>query len=660
MTCTFAPSTSYPSWLVASCVSDVIACCACLAPLGLSLSRGLQLFMNNGKGQDNQLYVAVVHCTIQKSYDCSLTFNSTSSPTQSPGFGPGDEVFKLLIPSSAVGLAFDANNSLLLLGFSGGSLANSKLLKSAGKMIEDRVMMVAVPNPLVSRKFNTTANELYLTFLGNKIISRCLVPFPNNVTCQRPSSSSRRALALVPHGQRHLEESPVFAVSKTLYKKVIPIFAFRTTTIVVVIPVEYGITADVTAQIDLTGKLDVEKQTLSVEIRPNIKLVVSAFAGVDLFIVRGGIKLIAIAVDTSFVPELRLILAPSGGVRACLDAHLEIMPLSVSLNAYYSTFTCITWIDVCVWSWCFSIPWIGWCPDNNFPIVEFRADTISIPLFQICFGPSDIVQPIAPANITLLQIGDNLTASWDVCNITSGKTTIERYGVWIGRTPGAGDVAQNTDLGSARVADFSGALASANVQHGTTLYIQVACSTLEGGSSQRTVVGLVVDKQPPSVLNAVIQRLPPNVSTPDRNGTASGARRLPQAAGTTGASGSESQAGSVQFTSQLPEYFTNATSALVSFEVHPSLCVAAVYYTLSSSPVAMDESAYYFDFAVAGDGARLNGTSATSSALATSSGGATTTQLGWTEPRVFSLQLSNQPFAHDSLVYLVVKAIGCR
>ena len=91
------------------------------------------------------------------------------------------------------------------------------------------------------------------------------------------------------------------------------------------------------------------------------------------------------------------------------------------------------------------------------------------------------------------------------------------------------------------------------------------------------------------------------------------------------------------------------------FEVHPSLCVASVNFTLSSSTNGADTSAYLMDVASAGPGTSLS--NASTVAVATTS--TTNASVGWTEPRSFTQRLTALPVEQDSTVYLVVIVTGC-
>jgi hypothetical protein len=88
-------------------------------------------------GTTNLPYLAVLRCIIVKGYDCSVQFYNASN-TAAP-------VYSLLVPSSATGLAYDAGSHSIVLGFNGGATSKIGLMRTAGRLVEDRIMVFAVP-----------------------------------------------------------------------------------------------------------------------------------------------------------------------------------------------------------------------------------------------------------------------------------------------------------------------------------------------------------------------------------------------------------------------------------------------------------------------------------------------------------------------------------
>ncbi len=102
-------------------------------------------------------YAGVLRCVIQKGYDCRVSFVAlntsrtdvlglhTWSRAVDPDGSPSAAVYELSVPSGAVGLGWDGDARDFLIGFSGGADKNAGLMKSAGRLMEDRIMVIDMP-----------------------------------------------------------------------------------------------------------------------------------------------------------------------------------------------------------------------------------------------------------------------------------------------------------------------------------------------------------------------------------------------------------------------------------------------------------------------------------------------------------------------------------
>ena len=157
-------------------------------------------------------------------------------------------------------------------------------------------------------------------------------------------------------------------------------------------------------QVSLSGKLCIADQQATVGIVPEGKVVTTASLGVPLVIVEAGVSVIGTIMDTTLPPQLTVTVASGGRVRACVDCSLSIRPLAVAVTAYYTTFTCLSWFEVCFTFFCIKLPWIDWCPHTNYVLVDFKTATIVVPLFSFCLGPKIVELPVPPPSIRLQQV----------------------------------------------------------------------------------------------------------------------------------------------------------------------------------------------------------------------------------------------------------------
>jgi hypothetical protein len=106
---------------------------------------------------DLATYAAVMRCVIEKGYDCRVSFLALdTASTDALGMRtwllaedaagePRDAVYELSVPSGAVGLGWDEDARDFLIGFSGGADKKVGFMKSAGRLMEDRIMVIDMP-----------------------------------------------------------------------------------------------------------------------------------------------------------------------------------------------------------------------------------------------------------------------------------------------------------------------------------------------------------------------------------------------------------------------------------------------------------------------------------------------------------------------------------
>ncbi len=116
--------------------------------------------------------------------------------------------------------------------------------------------------------------------------------------------------------------------------------------------------------VNLVGTLCLIDRSASVAVRPYASIVLVGGADATFLIFRAGLQITAEVMRTSVVPKLSVALQNGGKVQACLTLDLEIEPLSVRLDAYFTMMVCIGWRKVCIgrrrWKFCFRVPFLKW------------------------------------------------------------------------------------------------------------------------------------------------------------------------------------------------------------------------------------------------------------------------------------------------------------
>lgn len=186
---------------------------------------GMVVFRHN---VDRKTYAAMTRCTISRGFDCRIEFVAVN--TTSWGLLE-DPVYRLAVPSGAVGLAFDDSDvRQFVFGCNGAAEANVRKVRSSGQFLEGRIMVVDKPI-FVSVPFGVKKNILYASFLGYEILSpRCLIPIGKPCTVLRDARrlereedqlEGRYLVADAPGSARELAEgqSECIAVASQLLRK---------------------------------------------------------------------------------------------------------------------------------------------------------------------------------------------------------------------------------------------------------------------------------------------------------------------------------------------------------------------------------------------------------------------------------------------------------
>jgi hypothetical protein len=366
----------------------------------------------------------------------------------------------------------------------------------------------------------------------------------------------------------------------------------------------------------------------SVALVPKAGVLANAGAAVNIIIAKAGMEMQAKVMQVSFVPSLTLSIGSSGKLKACFDAKLTILPLTMAVVGYYQTLTCFGWERVCCFLGCVRLPLLIWCDRKDVVLVDVSLSTIVIPLFSVCIGPGaqvPVPSPMPSSSIHAVQIGTDLSLSWDAC---MSPTAIEEYVVCVESRANAADVAPCVSVGSAKTAVASNCLARSHT--GDRVFVRVQCVTVDGKRADSVSASVVVDMSAPTVRGITLQRL--------------------------------------QLVSDGPSVFplssalTNTTSARLQFTVSPSRqCVAMVEYAVSEANDPTNVGAYLFDFRSAGPG------SSTSTAVVPSPGPADSNAvnssvdgvIGWLDERTFDVDVHELSLQSGRTYYAVVRATGC-
>jgi hypothetical protein len=114
---------------------------------------GVQVFKDD---VDLMTYAAVTRCVISLPYYCRVEFlalNVTSGGAGPAKFAlasnsslqPAEPVNTLLLPSGAVGLAWDEDSQEFIVGFAGGAMENVMAMAASNKVMEDRMFIFSKP-----------------------------------------------------------------------------------------------------------------------------------------------------------------------------------------------------------------------------------------------------------------------------------------------------------------------------------------------------------------------------------------------------------------------------------------------------------------------------------------------------------------------------------
>ncbi len=330
---------------------------------------GLVVFRHS---TDTLLYAAVTRCGIVRGMDCRIEFsgmNVTGSVVSlvAPSWTFNRTVLHtLVVPAGTVGLAFDPDTGgtgfssprgpQFILGCSGAAQANLMRVKSAGKFVEGRIMVLDKPI-FISVPFGVKRNIAFATFLGFDVLARrCALPLSEPCApcdappCPEPppkedkksgsNSKKKRALQVVTpfgHGTgRYLADSSgCLSFEKELFRREAPIFSKMGVMLVVVVPIDYYFEAVFLGTVSFRAQLCIPNQQISMALVPEGAVLAKAGAAVNLLVVRAGLELSTTILKLTLVPKLTLNIGRGGSVQACFDAKIEIRPLKLEVRVLY-------------------------------------------------------------------------------------------------------------------------------------------------------------------------------------------------------------------------------------------------------------------------------------------------------------------------------------
>jgi hypothetical protein len=327
---------------------------------------------------DTLLYAAVVRCAIVRGMDCRIEFSGvqvtapsvSSLALQALSWDFNRTVlYTLVVPAGTVSLAFDPDSGgsgfstprgpQFIMGCAGAAQANVMRVKSAGKFLEGRVMVLDKPI-FIAIPFGVKRNIAFANFLGFDVLERrCALPLSDPCApCEGPpcpepppeagfadgsgtGSTKKRLLHVVStqafgHGtSRYLansDSSGCLSFEKELFSHEEPIFSESSAMIVVVVVVEYYFEAVFLGTVNFRAKLCIPNQQVSMALVPEAAVLAKAGAAINLAVVRAGLELSTTILKLSLVPTLTLNIGKGGSVQACLDARIEIRPLRAQVR----------------------------------------------------------------------------------------------------------------------------------------------------------------------------------------------------------------------------------------------------------------------------------------------------------------------------------------
>jgi hypothetical protein len=324
--------------------------------------------------------------------------------------------------------------------------------------------------------------------------------------------------------------------------------------------------------------------------------------------------------------------------------------------------------SVCLGFFCFPFPWPVFCT-LEFVVFSWEASPIKIKLLELCVGPKDPPYPPQPAtSVMIAQLGrGDLLVTWNQCKPSSVSKV--RQSLLLGRVHAVGlrclerlctccldsrprpapslplslrsalcrsqspiesysvCLSDCSDVGTAL--SFAASGFEARMIHGSSLIATVTCVSSEKGTIQASNAAspLVVDATPPVIASLWLQ---PAVASAYGRGSG----------GT---------------------WYTSNSTVVGLFSVSEtdsaaSVTVLAASVTVSSSPNGADGSAHVAPPTPAGFGVNSTAPDDLVVAVDKNSLDSAAPPMGWKQPRVFNVTLSDLPLVSGQAYVLAVQA----
>ena len=362
--------------------------------------QGIALFRTTGKkmialsrcidqhlGSPCKVEFHQLDCVAQSSHqdqECRPYSSTAGTPTwdlTGAGNALGNSLhLAIRVPPGAQGLSFKSEGDIfggyLLVCFASAT-EEAIDVYALGGHVEDSIYVFATP--FTADGLHVSRNEIYLTVMGQSIVSQQIFSLP---------SSGRAEMCSTRDVEIWSTTASVLEVEARVCLHVAPIC--------VVLSMGFSLGAG----LDLQFKMCLPEFSISAALIPSVRLEVDIKAFVELVLIRAGIGATATILHTRFIPEFRfsfLSLIPWMKQPPAIEftSKLEIIPIAVKIYVF-----------VDVWSvklkWGF-IPYdMGWTTFVKHPLVTWSMDAIIVegPGRRISFR--DLTPP-KPGTVLALQ-----------------------------------------------------------------------------------------------------------------------------------------------------------------------------------------------------------------------------------------------------------------
>lgn len=433
----------------------------------------------------NQLgydYVAVARGSYLTGFECSVEFWDIPAVVAGAGRTPGSNVpasavpiepkTSIRTPGGLEGLGYDGINYLVAV-FS--SATNERLVdvERTQSDIEDSLFRLRTP-VLQTIKPGIFENTIFLKFLGSYVYGpECLLPIGEEckdeedrrrvrVLSARDSHAALEEVGRRPwsslglhsiHDQaqvsglsqrRALQDgsSSCLEGGKVIFEKDVEFFSIEQYFVVVVVPLVLRAGAGGHFDVSYRLGLCIEDRKLTGALIPRASINVFAEIAVSIVIAEAGIRVKAIVLETSFIPEASLVLENGVRLAVCLDIDIVINPLTIKISAFYSVLACVRFKKVCAKVFgakvCVPVPVLFMCDPGEWDIWTWALDPITKSVLSICWSAPDRTPPVG-APVGALQADlSTVNAKWE--EFEDPDSGVTHYEVCIGGSPGSGNI----------------------------------------------------------------------------------------------------------------------------------------------------------------------------------------------------------------------------